>query len=103
MTNNKTFKIEKLDDVSLENILGGSFSDFSSGICLMGAGITVIPGVVTSAASIACSIRSKRTQQKGNEKKSNAYKKTAKTLGIVSGGLLSVPVLLAGTGICFMT
>ncbi|MDO4200119.1 MAG: CD225/dispanin family protein [Clostridia bacterium] len=102
MTNDKVFKIEKLKDITLENISGGATDtnrgkSISMGFIKAGA-ISAIPGLATSAAAIAYSIKSRKAQKRGDSEASKNYKDTAKTLGIISGELLALPLLTAGIG-----
>ena len=84
---------EKLEEISLENIVGGH-SPFAEAAVpgLIISGVTSLLGLATAAGAIACNVKSKKYEKKGDMATALGYTKLGGVLGGISAVVLTISV-----------
>lgn len=92
--NKKINNLQKLTDISLENISGGKLPlELDCGLGMFGAvsaPVGMLGGIAFSIAGSFCSSKSHSAIQKGDTKNAEKYAKTAKGLTITSAVFSSI-------------
>ena len=84
---------EKLEEISLENVVGGHSCFVEVAIAgLIGGGITVLSGLAAAAGAIACHVKSKKYEKKGDMATALGYTKLGGVLGGISAVVLTISV-----------
>ena len=100
MVTKAAYKIEKLSDVSLENISGGLTCKQTATIINVGVYTALGTGVGAIGCAIASAVYSSKSStalQQGENSKSLSYSNTAKYLSIGAASLGSIGILAAAT------
>lgn len=86
---------EKLEEISLENVVGGH-SSLAEGayLGLIIGGVTGLLGLATAAGAIACYVKSEKYEKNGNIAKASRYTSLCGVLGGISASALMISVPL---------
>ena len=92
-----TTPLEKLKEISLENVIGGISRDDKIAVATSAAfiGTFIVEGIATAAAAIAYYVKSKKHEKNGNIKKASECKNISSLLTGLSVASLGIPTFIA--------